>query len=149
MPAALKEPQTMTAPTQAMFKSKHLTLCSAMALLAAIACPQAASAWTSTIDNKLSVPLTNRDIENRQSMQWKTKPPETIAAGSNATFSMKQGTSGKVDRLKIRYTIGDTTDWVEILIQDTICTAKTSSDQYDGSVDGCKGGSTFTYKDAP
>jgi hypothetical protein len=62
---------------------------------------------------------------------------------------MKQGTSGKVDRLKIRYTIGDTTDWVEILIQDTICTAKTSSDQYDGSVDGCKGGSTFTYKDAP
>ncbi|MEJ8566926.1 hypothetical protein [Elongatibacter sediminis] len=118
-----------------------------LALAATVSFPQMAAAWTATIENKLDVDLTNRDIENRQSMQWKSKPPVTIPAGQSATFSMKQGTSAKVDRLKIKYTVGESNDWVEILIQDTLCTAKTSLDSYVGTVNNkCKGGSVFTYK---
>jgi hypothetical protein len=108
-----------------------------------------AMAKTIEIKNNLGQDLVFSQILNRQTVQIKSSPPATVAAGTTGTFEVKAGTALKVQHLKVEYFVGQakasTTvnfGWLEKATEGVKCFTHSSSDAISGKSSKCASGTT-------
>lgn len=114
----------------------------------------AAKNTTMKIVNNTSYNLVFQGVQNRQAIQIKSSPPDSVQAGQIGSFEISGGNSMNDPRLKLKYNLINTTTGQGIGSVDlgittkginVICFAHSSTTEVAGSTNGCKSGNTHTY----